>query len=128
MEVARLTDERARKALAVGHVVAAVGLLCVLVSQAPYHAPMAILVALHLAISYGFLRGQPWTPWFMGVAAAMGVTLSGFTAYACVGFLGFGLEAYALLTALIIYSGFLVLSLGYVIFRRKEFSTGQSGE
>ena len=118
-----MADERARKALALLHAIAGAMLISALAIQVHQHAPLAILAALHVAISYGFLRGQPWTPWFIGVATAIGLVFSSLAIYACLSWLGSSLEAYLLLTGLSAYSLFLMISMSYALFRRKEFST-----
>jgi len=117
-----LADERARKALALLHAIAGAMLISILALHVHQHVPLALLAALHIAISYGFLRSQPWTPWFMGVATAMGLVFSALATYACLSWLSGSIEAYLLLAGLSAYSLFLMASMGYAFFKRKEFS------
>jgi len=119
--VAGVADGRARKAFALLHAVAGVLLISILALQARQHAPLAILAALHIAISYGFLRTQPWTPWFTGVATALGLVFSSLATYACLSWLSGLIEAYLIITGLSAYSLFLIASMGYVVFKRKDF-------
>ncbi len=117
-----MADGGARRALAVLHAVAGAMLILILALQAHQHVPIAILAALHIAISYGLLRAQPWTPWFIGVATAVGLVFASLAMYTCVSWLSQSLEAYLLLTGLSAYTLFLAVSVGYAVFKRREFS------
>ena len=117
-----MADGAVRKTLALSHTIAGVMLISILVLQVHQHAPLAFLAALHIAIAYGFLKSQPWTPWFIGIATAMGLVFSFLAMYACLSWLSGSIEAYLILTGLSAYAFFLVLSMGYALFKRKEFS------
>jgi len=119
--VASVADGRARRAFALLHAVAGVLLISILALQVRQHAPLAILAALHIAISYGFLRAQPWTPWFTGIATALGLVFSSLAMYACLSWLSGSIEAYLILTGLSAYSLFLIISISYAVFKRKDF-------
>jgi len=117
-----MAGERARKVLAIAHAVAAGLLASTLVLWSPYMFHVAMLVILHVAACYGFLRAQPWAPWLVGVATAMGIVFATISAYAPIVLMGYTTEAYLLLAGLVAYAGVLVASLAYVIYRRREFS------
>ncbi|HDI00995.1 MAG TPA: hypothetical protein ENF78_00985 [Candidatus Bathyarchaeota archaeon] len=114
--------EGARRVLALAHAVAAGLMAATLVLWSPYMFHVAMLVVLHVATSYGFLRAQPWAPWLVGIATAMGVVFAAISAYVPIALVGYTIEACLLLAGLIAYAGLLVASLAYAVFRRKEFS------
>jgi len=114
---------RARQALAIAHAVAGCTLIGVLLSLSPCLFHVAVLGILHIAASYGLLRGQSWTPWLLGILAAMGGAFAGFSIYAPIGLFGLTTETYLLITGFTAYVILLLISLLYAIYRRKEFST-----
>ncbi len=114
--------ERVRKVLAVAHAVAAGMLMSALVLQGPYMPHVAILVVLHAATCLGLLRPQPWVPWVMGVLSGAGLVFAALSLYTPIQLLGLAIETYLLLTGLSAYTGLLIASFSYAIFRRGEFS------
>jgi len=119
-----MAGEKARKVLAIAHASAAVLLAATLALWSPYTFHVAMLVVFHVAICYGLLKAQPWAPWLVGVATAMGVVFAAVSAYVPIALVGYTLEACLLVAGLVAYAGILIASLAYAIFRRKEFSAG----
>jgi len=117
-----MAGERGRRSLALGHVIAGSILASVVGLQGLYLFHLAILAILHIATSYGLLKAYGWTPWLMGLVAAMGGTFAGISIYTPIGVLGPKVETYLLITGLTAYLVFLLASLAYAIYRRREFS------
>ena len=115
--------EMARKVLALGNACLAGGLTSALALQSPYMVHVSMMVVLHLAVCYGFLRARGWCPWAVGILASMGLVFSSMTVYAVVAMFGKALEAYLLITGLSASIGLLLASLAYAIYRREEFSS-----
>ena len=114
--------EGARKALALGNACGAMGLASTLVLQSPFMVHVSMMVVLHLAACYGFLRAKGWCPWLMGILTSMGLIFSSMTIYTIISILGRAMEAYLLIAGLSACLGLLVVSLTYAIFRKEEFS------